>query len=170
MKSTLIIYSSKTGNTRKVAEVIHEVNPNSQIISCNNVKIDDINQAEYIIMGYWIDKGMPDKEALKIIEKIHNKKVGIFFTLGAYPDSDHATNMLNEGLILFGKNNNEIISTFICQGKINPALTKRFESLPDWHPHAMNDDRRKRHKDAESHPDENDLDKAKEIFKDFGEN
>ncbi|WP_044565066.1 flavodoxin family protein [Anaerococcus provencensis] len=169
MNEVLIIYSSKTGNTKKVAEAIKEVNPYATILPTNLVNEKIINESSHIIMGYWIDKGMPDKNAMDIIEKIHNKKVGIFFTLGAYSDSDHAKKAEEKSIILFNKNNNEVLKTFKCQGKIDPELTLMFENLPADHPHAMNEERRKRHLDAKSHPDENDLKMAREVFKDFGD-
>ncbi len=59
---------------------------------------------------------------------------------------------------------NEIFGHFICQGKIDPALTEKFKDLPPDHPHAMTPERKARHEEAKKHPDSNDLKKACETF------
>ena len=67
--------------------------------------------------------------------KVKNKKVGIFFTLGAYPDSEHARNCLDKAKSLLGEGC-EMLTSFRCQGKIDSRLSKKFEQFPDDHPHA----------------------------------
>jgi hypothetical protein len=48
----------------------------------------------------------------------------------------------------------------LCQGKIDPALTEQFKSLPPNHPHAMSDERMKRHLETAKHPDQADIERA----------
>ena len=51
---TLVTYSTKTGNTKKVAESIAKAIENSEIKD-----IAEVNNLDYdlIIVGTWIDKG-----------------------------------------------------------------------------------------------------------------
>ncbi|QIB27830.1 flavodoxin family protein [Caloranaerobacter azorensis] len=165
---TLVAYSSRTGNTKKVAEAIYEVMPeDAEIASVEDVKC--LDKYDFIAIGCWIDKGTADKKALEFIEKVKNKNVAIFITLGAYPDSQHARESMDRIKKLLEKENN-IVGEFICQGKIDPKLIEKFKSLPPDHPHALNPERIKRHKEAAKHPNEEDFKKAKKIFKNIIEN
>ncbi len=160
---TMLVYSSKTGNTKKVAEEIIKVLPEGSEIYAVE---DAPSPVDYdnVIMGYWINRGTADEKAIKYIEQIEEKKVGFFCTLGAYPDSEHAKKCIVNGNELFSKNNNEILGSFICQGKIDPALAEKFKTLPPDHPHAMTPERKKRHEIASKHPDADDFKKAQEVF------
>jgi len=155
---TAIIYSSKTGNTKKIAEAIkNSIECECQLFAVNETpKIDDF---DLIFFGAWVDKGMPDTKALEFMKTIKNKKVALFMTLGAYPDSDHAKKSIQKGIDSFG-DNCEIVDTFICQGAIDPKLMEWMKKLPEDHPHAPDAERRKRWKDANSRPDETDCENA----------
>ncbi|MEA2012827.1 MAG: flavodoxin family protein [Verrucomicrobiota bacterium] len=158
-----VIYSSKTGNTKKVAEAILEgCNEKFKIYSVN----DDLDLAdfEFIFMGYWVDKGTADKKALEFMQDICHKKVAIFATLGAYPNSDHAKKSLEAGAKCLGEGCS-VIDNFICQGAIDPKLMEWMNKLPEDHPHAPDEERIKRWKDASTRPDKNDLNKATEFAK-----
>lgn len=160
---TLVAYSTKTGNTKKVAEAINEVIDGSEIKN-----IDDINNLDYdlVIVGAWIDKGTANKEAIDFIEKLENKKVAFFFTLGAYPDSDHAKDCVKRIEELFIKNNNEVIGHYLCQGAVDPKLIEFMKKqFPVDHPHGPNPERIKRWTDASTHPNLEDLENAKSKFK-----
>ncbi len=160
---TAIIYSSKTGNTKKIAEAILEgIGDKGDLFTVD----DNVELANYdlVFMGYWIDKGTADAKALKFIKTITGKKVVIFATLGAYPDSQHGQDSLNNGKTLFA-DDCEVIDGFICQGAIDPKLTNWMKSLPLDHPHGPDEARLKRWEDASSHPDEKDLAEVKEFAK-----
>ncbi len=158
---TAVIYSSKTGNTKKIAQAIADsVGEKSDLLSVD----DPIEMKKYdlIFMGYWIDKGTADGKALEFIKTITGKKVATFATLGAYPDSQHGEDSLSNGKTLFA-DDCEVIDGFICQGAIDPKLTSWMKSLPLDHPHGPDEARLKRWEDASSHPDETDLNNAKEF-------
>ncbi|MGV8146175.1 MAG: flavodoxin family protein [Alkaliphilus sp.] len=155
----LVTYSSATGNTKKVAEAIHQIMPVGTEI-CAVDEVDSFEKYDFIAFGCWIDRGTADKKALAAIENINNKKVGVFATLGAYPDSQHAVDSMERIKKIFTDNENSIVGEFICQGKVDPRLTEKFKSLPPDHPHAMNEERVKRHKIAAKHPNEEDFENA----------
>lgn len=159
---TLIAYSSKTGNTKKVGEAVLKAFPNGEIRDISEV---DHLDYELIVVGTWIDKSTADTKALKFIETIKDKKTAFFYTLGAYPDSAHATDCTTNIKNLFEANNNEIIGHFHCQGAIDPKLIGWMSSLPAEHPHSPNPDRIKRWEDAKNHPNEQDFKMAEEAFK-----
>ncbi|MBN4069777.1 flavodoxin family protein [bacterium AH-315-E09] len=162
----LVIYSSETGNTKKVAEAIYEVMPEGTDL-CDVGEVNAFDKYDFIAFGCWIDRGTADKKAVVAIENIKNKKVAVFATLGAYPDSQHAVDSMERIKKLFVDNENSIVGEFICQGKVDPRLTEKFKSLPPDHPHAMNEERIKRHKIAAMHPDDEDFANAQRKFKEL---
>ena len=75
----LITYSSKTGNTKKVAEAIKSQIPQADIFSVSEIQnMEKIEKYDLIFIGGWIDKGTFDAGALKTAELIRNKKLHIF--------------------------------------------------------------------------------------------
>lgn len=158
----LITYSSKTGNTKKVAEAIKSSLKDAHLEPIENItNIDDYN---LIIVGGWIDRATFDSKTLNFIKTISNKKVGYFFTLGACPTSDHAKDCVNNIKNLFLENNNTIVANYFCQGAIDPKLISWMSTLPEDHKMYPNKERKQRWEDAASHPDNNDLENSKKAF------
>ena len=89
----LVVYSSLTGNTKKIAEAIMDIMP-------EDTDIFPVKEApspagyDVILIGSWIQRGLADKKSLEYIQTIRGKKTASFSTLGAYPDSDHALTSL----------------------------------------------------------------------------
>ncbi len=163
--NTLLTYSSKTGNTKRVADAIYEVLPEGTVYTAIDEDID-LEKFDNVVVGFWVDKGLPNSEAKDFIEKIEGKNVAIFGTLGAYPDSDHARECMQKTRdILEGKN--KLIGEFICQGAVDPKLIEIFKTFPKGHPHYLDEARKKRHKDASTHPDESDFENARLVFKEI---
>ncbi len=155
---TALIYSSKTGNTKKVGEAIFSVLPQgSQIFAIEDApKLDDF---DFLVLGYWVDRGTADPKMKKYMEAIEGKKVAIFGTLGAYPDSDHAKDVIGNVRKLLAKN--DIVGSFICQGKVDSALVERMNKIPG---HEMTPERKARLEEAAKHPNENDFANVKKTF------
>lgn len=162
----LTAYSSKTGNTKKVAEAIHEVMPEGSLLA-ELPSAPPPEDFDFIALGFWVDKGNADAKALEYIRKITGKKIGLFMTLGAYPDSEHAKKSMAAVRALL-EPHNTVVREFICQGKIDPALSKMFEKFPAGHPHAMTPERKERHAEAAKHPDGDDLRRAAACFAGIG--
>jgi flavodoxin len=155
MSSGLIVYSSRTGNTGKVARAIHQgIGVEADL--CEVGEAPDPGGYPWIIIGFWVNRGTADDDILAYLARIEGKPVGFFATLGAYPDSKHAADVVERFSELVGERN-MLIGSFICQGRVDPKLAEKFRSFPPDHPHAMTPERIKRHQDAASHPDEADL-------------
>ena len=159
---TLIAYSSKTGNTRRVGEAVLKAFPQGEIKDISEV--DDLHNYDLVVVGTWIDKGTADAKALKFIDTIEDKKVAYYFTLGAYPNSKHAEDCIGAIDKLFTDKGNEIMGRFHCQGAIDPKLIAWMSELPEEHPHSPNPERLKRWEDASKHPNEEDFDNAYNAF------
>jgi flavodoxin len=161
----LIVYSSKTGNTRKLAEGIHR--GLTRALGAGQGEVPAIRlaaveenprpgEAGWLLVGFWADRGSADQKARDYLKSLEGCRIGLFGTLGAYPDSSHAADIRNRARELAAEKNT-VLGCFLCQGKIDPALTERFRNLPPDNPHAMTGEREKRHLEAAKHPDDRDL-------------
>lgn len=154
MSKMAVVFSSKTGNTEKVAAAIQAGLPSDTPLL--NVK-DQPQLADYdlIFYGYWVDKGGPDPLSLEFMKSITNPKVALFATLGAEPDSQHAADSLEAGAQ--GLTQSTVVARFICQGAIDPKLISWMEKLDADHPHYPDEKRRQRWAEAAMHPNTEDL-------------
>jgi flavodoxin len=94
----------------------------------------DASDYERIIIGYWVDKGDANEEALQFIAKLKNKTLGIFTTLGGNPDSEHAQNALNRVTDRLTASGNTVKATFKCRGAVAPKLIERIKATWDTPP------------------------------------
>ena len=140
---TLVLYHSLTGNTKKVA---------TAIAKSKNADLKSVDR------GFFVPK------AENVAKNIKNKTMGLFFTLGAEPDGDHAKDCEKKALDYFTKLGNNVKATFCCQGAIDPKVIEQMRQMAakmgDKAVHQITPQREARWKRAASHPDENDLKNA----------
>ena len=76
-----IIFSSLTGNTKKLADTIHEMLPHDK---CDYFGENDsrVPQSDLLYIGFWTDKGNADHKTLELLAKLKNKKIFLFGTAG----------------------------------------------------------------------------------------
>jgi flavodoxin len=156
----LVVYSSRTGNTRMIAEAIHEIMPAGAVLAPVESAPDPAGY-EFIALGFWVDKGAPDEAMLSYMDKVRGCSVGLFGTLGAWPDSPHAAESMEKAVARM--EGNRVLGTFLCQGKVDPDLLAAMAKMTD-NPHPMTAERKARLEEAAKHPDENDRAAARETF------
>ena len=135
-----IIYSSKTGNTKKLAEAIYNTLPQNKCDYYGTVdKIDDV-LSNVIYIGFWTEKGNADHLTIDFLNKLKNKKIFLFGTAG-YGESKKYF----EGIINNVKKNidssNTIIGTFMCQGKMPLSVRERYEKMREQNNISLNIDK-----------------------------
>lgn len=147
MKS-LIVYSSQTENTKKLAQVIYDILDGEKEI----VQVDQapsLDRYDQIFIGFWFQAGKPDPKTLDFLEKVKDSKVFLFATHGAAKDSDHVKSGVNTARDLL--QHADVTGVFTCQGEVNPKVLEKVKQKPE--PPVWIDDA----DDAIGHPDENDL-------------
>ncbi|MUM78521.1 flavodoxin [Pseudodesulfovibrio sp. F-1] len=157
--SLLVVYSSRTGNTRKVAESALRALPENAVLA----SVEDAPSPEgftAVAVGFWVDRGGPDAKALKYMEGLRNLKVGAFGTLGANPDSPHAAEVLRRTAEHL--QGNHLLGMFLCQGRVDPAVVETMKRSAH---HPMTQERQDNLREAERHPDDIDLENACAFFK-----
>lgn len=161
--NVLVTYSSLTGNTEKLAKGIYEELEATQKELLPIKEVTSIDSYDVILVGYWVDKGGPNAEAKRFLETIKDKKVGLFATLGYWPDTDHGHNSLINGENIV-KEHNKVIGKFICQGALSEKIISMFEKMPKDDPHAINEEKRRRYAIAKNHPSAVDIAFGAELF------
>jgi flavodoxin len=163
---TMLVYSSRTGNTKKVAECIRAALPaEAEFYSVDQAL--DSGGCDLLILGFWVDKGRADNLMLNYFHKVRGRQVAFFFTLGDYPTGPHAAQVAADTRKLLEENNNRVLGYFPCQGKVDPDFLERLKrTLPPDHPHAlMTPERKARLEEAAKHPNDDDLKEAAKFIK-----
>lgn len=159
MKS-LILYSSLTGNTKKIACSIYEaIQGKKEIKNISELVDDSIDYENYdiVFLGYWVDKGICDKNSKQVLENIHNKKIALFGTMGASTKGSYGASIIEKIQSIIPKDN-EILGSFICQGKIAEGLKVKYKEMLKLSPD--NEHIRQQlnnHEEFQSHPDEQEI-------------
>ena len=159
-----IIFSSRTGNTRKLADTIRGALPDARCAYFGEAKSADPD-AEMIYVGFWTDKGKADADTLDFLQQLHGKRVFLFGTAGFGGSAPYfekilaATRKALDG-------SNTVIGSFMCQGKMPVSVRQRYEDMKAKPLHIPNLDALIENFDkALSHPDAADLEQLKQAVK-----
>jgi len=152
---TLIIYSSQTGNTKKLAEAVYEsVSGEKEIFPIDDAP--DPDEYDLVGVGFWLQAGKPDPKTAKYLPRIGSgKRLFLFATHGAAAGSEHANNAIAQAKSLAP--DADISGVFSCQGEVNPKILEKVKAKPTQP--VWIDDAPK----AIGHPDQEDIDNLKRI-------
>lgn len=162
--SARIIYSSRTGNTRTVAEHLAErfglsaVNAKVELAarsaeqeSGSTLPGDAAgNDSDILLLGMWAWRGGPNPTMRTFMRGLRGRRVFLFGTMAAWPDSPHAQDCLNCARALLDEGGNALLGHFFCQGRLDPRLKGKGH-------HPLTPERARRLEEAEHHPDHTDL-------------
>ncbi len=146
MKS-LILYSSQSGNTQKLAKAIYDnIDGQKDIYPIDEAPSFGQNY-DLVAVGFWLQAGKPDPKTLEFLGKCKSEaQILLFATHGAAKGSDHAKNAMDYAVNLV--NGAQVVGTFSCQGEVNPKVLEKVrqkETPPVWLKDA---DKAKGHPDA----------------------
>lgn len=124
-----IAYSSKTGNTKRMAEYLYDALKENRDLTLLDLKDKpDLSAYDYGLLGGWCDRALPDKAVMKVLDQAP-KKLGLFLTMGAMPDSEHGERAM-EGLEkCLADHKKESLGTYLCPGKVDEKLAARIDLL-----------------------------------------
>lgn len=161
----IVIYSSLTGNTKKIAHAITQELPEGTPCVSMSALPADIGGYDLVFAGFWVDKGTANKDACHVLNTLHNPHIALFATAGVPPHMEHAKQSLVKAAECLPEGV-EPIDSFICQGKVDPKVIEMMYKLfPKGHSHGQSADRDARHKQAAVHPNEDDCKAAREFAK-----
>ena len=145
--SYAIVYSSKTGNTKILADTLHDCLPQE---GCDYFGIPDpaAMEADTLYVGFWTDKGNADESTSDFLKQLHGKNIFLFGTAG------------------FGGKSNTVFGCYMCQGKMPMSVRQRYEEMKKQPIHLPNLDAMIENFDkALSHPDADDLEQLKQAVR-----
>lgn len=115
-----------------------------------------------LFVGFWTDKGTADAATLELLKIVKNKKIFLFGTAGFGGSAAYFQKILlrvQENLDA----GNQVIGTFMCQGKMPLSVRQRYEKMKEQPNPAPNLDMLIANFDrALTHPDEQDLQRLQE--------
>lgn len=155
---TFFIYSSLTGNTKKLAEAVHrDISPESELYNVKDLPANIENEDGVFFIFYWNDKGTADKLSIDFMKKLKNKKVIAMGTLGTYDNGPSAKRMLDRVRDILQAGDNEVLEEFCCRGKIEVSRTLRKLQLPEGHKQRLTREDTIRHLSSHFHPNQEDF-------------
>ena len=157
-----IIFSSLTGNTKKLADTIRAVLPAEDCDYFGAPKAEELH-SEILYIGFWTDKGNADSATLELLSKLRDKKVFLFGTAGFGGSEAYFQNILNRVKASIDPSNS-VVGEYMCQGKMPQSVRERYQKMKAQPEHPTNTDALIENFDrALSHPDARDLEQLKEI-------
>ncbi len=169
-----IIYESKTGNTKAIAESINEASKKDNSVTLQSVE-QALNESEIsedvdlYFLGSWTNKGDAGDSIKELCSKLHGQKIAIFGTagFGGAEASDYFKSLAErfESAI---PEDNEILGYFYSQGKMPEGVRDRYVSMLTKNPEdAKLQVSIENFDSAQSHPDGDDLKNAAEFANDI---
>lgn len=150
-----IIYDSLSGNTESLAKEIKSIKKNAYYEKINNKLIEELPEYDIYYIGSPIIKGICTDKIKRLLQKIENKKIFLFITTG-YKGEDYYESLTRRILEIIPKSN-QILGTFLCQGKMQDAVKEHYIKLIQEHPEDKNlKVSLENFEQAKTHPDEND--------------
>lgn len=153
---TLIVYSSQTGNTKKMADAVNELIGGEKTI-CPVHEAPDPAGFDLVVLGFWLQAGKPDPKSSDYLTKVGDARLFLFATHGAAADSPHVRKAMEQAVALTASA--KIAGTFSCPGEVNPAFLEKVrqkDPQPPWIGDAPA---------AVGHPDNVDIERLKGAIK-----
>ncbi len=145
----LVVYYSKTGNTKKIADVIHEtasINHEATILPINECSIEDLNNYDLLFIGSACHDATLAKPMREFLESLSNENTFVF--AGFYTHSTALPKGSERNIQLFNDwagqcqmffekvsidKKIEFLGDFHCQGKPSFLIEKfiQFKIIKD---------------------------------------
>jgi flavodoxin len=157
MAKVLVTYFSRTGNTKKIAEAIHDSIDQDKIILPLD-KVQDMGPYGLVFIGFPVQAHSVPYEAEVFLKKVPaGKKIALFSTHGSLPGMRLSREALEYASILVAKA--KLLGTFACRGKVSMQALEVLGRSPEhatWADMAAS---------ASTHPDRHDIADAKAFAK-----
>ena len=157
-----IVFSSLTGNTKKLADTIRAVLPKEDCDYFGAPKAEELH-SEMLYVGFWTDKGNADSAVLQLLSKLRGKKIFLFGTAGFGGSAAYFQKILDHVKQSVDPSNT-VVGEYMCQGKMPQSVRERYMKMKENPEHPANLDALIKNFDcALSHPDSDDLEKLRNL-------
>ena len=152
-----IVFTSRTGNTEKLAQQIRATLPSGDCLYYGPVD-DAALEADRIYVGSWTARGQMDVPCQQLVDKMHNKEIFLFGT-AAFGDGQQYFDEVLERSRSHIHDDCTLIGSFLCLGKMPMAYRDKYLTM------TRNTSTLDIFDKALSHPDEEDLKNLTEKLK-----
>lgn len=158
--SYAIVFSSKTGNTRLLADTLRASLPQNEC-TYFGAPAPEALEAETLYIGFWTDKGHADDTLTAFLQTLKGKRVFLFGTAGFGGSAEYFEQILAAVQKSLDESNT-VIGTYMCQGKMPMTVRQQYEKMLQQPNHAPNLEMLIENFDkALAHPDAADLDQLR---------
>ncbi len=121
----MVVYSSKTGNTKKLATEIFRALPG---MSKDMQDIEEYRgkDADLFFVGFWVNRGTCEISVIDMLSELHGKKVALFGTCGMGSD-DAYYKSIEQKVRVWIPDDCRYLGTFLCQGKMPMQVREKYE-------------------------------------------
>ena len=125
--SYAIVYSSRTGNTKLLAETIRDTLDPADCIYFGTPSEEALS-ADTLYVGFWTDRGTCDEDAAAFLKKLTSQKLFLFGTAGFGVSQEYFDKILQRARENLPETV-QVFGSFLCQGKMQPSVRQRYEAL-----------------------------------------
>lgn len=152
-----IVYSSKTGNTKMLADALHQALPADDCLYFGAPDAQAL-AAERIYIGFWTDKGSCDAETAAFLAQLTRQKVFLFGTCGFGGGVAYFEQILARVRDLLPESV-QLVGSYLCPGKMPQSVRDRYVRIAEEEPAKRSHMQKMifNFDCALSHPDANDL-------------
>lgn len=125
-----IVYSSRTGNTRRLALALGEALPAEECLYQGPVGEAAALAAQRIYVGFWTDKGTCDGDTAEFLSRLTHQQVFLFGTAGFGGSPEYLEGILERVKALLPQGV-RCLGGFMCQGEMPASVRKRYEAMED---------------------------------------
>ena len=155
-----IVYSSRTGNTKQLAEAVR-ASLGEQTCLYMGPPDDRALTADRLYVGFWTDKGHADDTLTAFLQTLKGKRIFLFGTAGFGGSAEYFEQILAAVQKSLDESNT-VIGTYMCQGKMPMTVRQQYEKMLQQPNHAPNLEMLIENFDkALAHPDAADLDQLR---------
>lgn len=153
MAKTLVTYSSETGNTKKIAEAIHDSLQGEKEIKPVN-EVQELDEYGLVFIGFPVHSHGVPLRIERLLQRIPaGKKIALFSTHGSITGSRLSREAIEHAVVTASQA--KVLGTFSCRGKVSAYALEVLSRSPEhkaWSEMAAS---------AQTHPDQGDLEDAR---------
>jgi flavodoxin I len=152
---SLIVFSSQSGNTRKLAEIVADALPGEKELVPIEAVPENLRAFDLVAVGFWLMGGTPDPKSIEFLPKTGGKKLFLFATHGAAKGSAHAAGAMEQARKAAA--GAHLVGAYSCQGEVQAQVIAKAgakQPPPVWVADAPG---------AKGHPDQQDLAELRQV-------
>lgn len=127
-----IVYSSKTGNTKMLADALHQALPADDCLYFGAPDAQAL-AAERIYIGFWTDKGTCDAETAAFLAQLTHQEIFLFGTCGFGGGVAYFEQILARVRDLLPESV-QLVGSYVCPGKMPQSVRDRYVRIAEEEP------------------------------------